>query len=246
MGSSFLHQCSYYGNATCADASTPTQCFPSQGRKWPEHRCKSEGKWLRLEILCFVRCCFYTKIKSTHYNRDWSYQAIWRRKKVCLYLIYRILLLQNRKPIGTLVCAIGGPCFCWWSRGIVVTVYCGLSVLWLSLWSPGYWTSSMCPRWKDTAANVTQEWQPNIFWSHFNPKKQLRYQLIISVVFFKEATTTMNSKTIFHLLLAFSLFTSCLPAPKHFLVETEAKGKIDIGKKQVVGPFKIFKIHYSK
>ena len=34
---------------------------------------------------------------------------------------------QSRSPIGALVCALGGPCFCWWSRGIVVTVYCGLS-----------------------------------------------------------------------------------------------------------------------
>ena len=54
-----------------------------------------------------------------------------------------------------------------------------------------------------------------------------------------KATTIMNSKTIFHLLLVFSLFYSCLPAPKHFLVETEAKGKKDIGNKQVVGSFKI-------
>ena len=45
----------------------------------------------------------------------------------------------------------------------------------------------------------------------------------------------MNSKTIFHLLLVFSLFASGLPASKHFLVETEDK--------QVGGPLKILQKH---
>ena len=56
------------------------------------------------------------------------------------------------------------------------------------------------------------------------------------------ATTVMNSKTIVRLLLVFSLFASCLPAPGHFLVETEDAGEggeeVDGGKidnKQVVG-----------
>ena len=31
----------------------------------------------------------------------------------------------------------------------------------------------------------------------------------------------MNSKTAIHLLLLFSLFVHCLPAPKHLLVETD-------------------------
>ena len=37
-----------------------------------------------------------------------------------------------------------------------------------------------------------------------------------------KATAVMNSKTLVHLLLVFSLFASCLPVPgRHFLVETE-------------------------
>ena len=41
-----------------------------------------------------------------------------------------------------------------------------------------------------------------------------------------KATAVMNSKTLVHLLLVFSLFASCLPG-RHFLVETEdgAEGK---------------------
>ena len=56
------------------------------------------------------------------------------------------------------------------------------------------------------------------------------------------ATTVMNSKTIVRLLLVFSLFASCLPAPGHFLVETGDAGEggeeVDgdkIDNKQVVG-----------
>ena len=38
----------------------------------------------------------------------------------------------------------------------------------------------------------------------------------------------MNSKTIIvHLLLVFSLFVSCLPAPKFLLVETDGGGAAD-------------------
>ena len=44
----------------------------------------------------------------------------------------------------------------------------------------------------------------------------------------------MNSKTIVRLLFVFTIFASCLPAPRHFLVETEdggeTKGKIAGGK----------------
>ena len=46
-----------------------------------------------------------------------------------------------------------------------------------------------------------------------------------------KATAVMNSKTLVHLLLVFSLFASCLPG-RHFLVETEDGGE---GKNEDVG-----------
>ena len=55
-----------------------------------------------------------------------------------------------------------------------------------------------------------------------------------------KATAVMNSKTLVHLLLVFSLFASCLPVPgRHFLVETEdgAEGKNeDVGEEADLEP----------
>ena len=53
-----------------------------------------------------------------------------------------------------------------------------------------------------------------------------------------KATAVMNSKTLVHLLLVFSLFASCLPG-RHFLVETEdgAEGKNeDVGEEADLEP----------
>ena len=56
-----------------------------------------------------------------------------------------------------------------------------------------------------------------------------------------KATTAMNSRTIVHLLFVFSFFATCLPAPRHFLVETEdgeeTQGKIEDGGEGAGGDF---------
>ena len=88
-----------------------------------------------------------------------------------------------------------------------------------------------------TPPALTEDFHKKVFGTLLNEHSSNKEKSTLAAT--AKATTTMNSKAIVHLLLVFSLFYSCLPAPKHFLVETEAKGKKDIGNKQVVGSFKI-------
>ena len=129
------------------------------------------------------------RIKWTNYNLDWSYLAWqkvtgnshrvykWNEDQFLTFKKSKKLIFDFRSPIGTLVCVKGGPCSCWWSPGIVVTALCIVAFIVVARVLNIINVSLVVPHVKgrDTAANVSQEWQSNFIWGHSKPKKLATY-----------------------------------------------------------------------